>query len=111
MSPRPTLTFGMWCRLSYIHGAHSLTRHIPKLCTFYRFDDGSVVLRAKDPPTMFRVHRALIARHSEVFRHMFLMPQPEHQEDTEFIEGCPVVDVHDAASDMSGLLRALYDGP
>ncbi|KAF8512916.1 hypothetical protein JB92DRAFT_2926149 [Gautieria morchelliformis] len=75
------------------------------------FDDGSVVLRAKDPPTLFRVHRALIARHSEVFRHMFSMPQPEHPVEAEVIEGCPVVDLHDSASDMTSLLRALYDGP
>lgn len=76
-----------------------------------RFDDGSVVLRVKDPPTLFRVHRALIARHSEVFRDMFAMPQPENGDDAEMIETCPVVDLHDSANDMSSLLRALYDGP
>ena len=98
---------------SLIFGLQSfvLPGHCFLIFVFYRFDDGSVVLRAKDPSTLFRVHRALMARHSEVFRHMFSMPQPEQQGETELIESCPVVDIHDSASDMTSLLRALYDGP
>lgn len=102
-SPLGILTSGVSRLFLY---THNFLNHM-----FPRFDDGSVVLRAKDPPTLFRVHRAMIARHSEVFRHMFLIPQPEHRVETETIEGCPVVDLHDSASDMSSLLRALYDGP
>ncbi|KAF8518709.1 hypothetical protein BU17DRAFT_76104 [Hysterangium stoloniferum] len=75
------------------------------------FDDGSIVLRAKEPVMLFRVHRALIARHSEVFRNMFMIPQPQTRGDTELVEGCPVVDIYDSANDVSSLLRALYDGP
>jgi len=81
------------------------------LTNFARFDDGSVVLRAKDPHVLFRVHRALIARHSEVFRNMFLIPQPPPDDHTAMIEGCPVVELHDSAKDVASLLRALYDGP
>ncbi|GJJ10916.1 hypothetical protein Clacol_005144 [Clathrus columnatus] len=43
------------------------------------FDDGSIVLRANNPTTLFRVHRAMLARHSEVFRNMFAIPQPQSQ--------------------------------
>lgn len=60
---------------------------------------------------MFRVHRALIARHSEVFRHMFSFPQPPNVDKADIIEGCPVVELHDATNDIASLLRAIYDGP
>ncbi|KIJ55806.1 hypothetical protein M422DRAFT_200144 [Sphaerobolus stellatus SS14] len=75
------------------------------------FDDGSVVLRAECPTMLFRVHRALIARHSEVFRNMFEIPQPPNNEQSEMIEGCPVIDLHDNSADLASLLCALYDGP
>lgn len=68
------------------------------------FDDGSVVLKVQK--TMFKVHRTLLSSHSIVFADMFSVPQPAARDQ---IEGCPVVDVPDAANDFTYLLTAIYD--
>lgn len=69
------------------------------------FDDGNVVLIAED--TLFRVHRGILSHHSDVFRDMFLFPQPEEYEQ---IERCPVVHLSDTQRDLGILLGALYEG-
>ncbi|KAI0079864.1 hypothetical protein K474DRAFT_1730503 [Panus rudis PR-1116 ss-1] len=69
------------------------------------FDDGNVVLIAEH--VAFKVHKGQLERHSEVFRDLFTIPQPR---DTELIDGCPWVELHDTPSDVLYLLRALYDG-
>lgn len=68
------------------------------------FDDGSIVLIAGD--TMFRVHRSTLCTHSTVFEDMFKVAQPSGE---GMIDGCPTVEVHDQASDMACLLKALYN--
>ncbi|CAL1715631.1 unnamed protein product [Somion occarium] len=85
------------------------------------FSDGSVVLRAEQ--TLFRVHMSQLSRHSLLFRDMFTLPQPSTasepspsaihspQTDLGYIEGCPVIHLHDKAEDLANLLIALYDGP
>lgn len=68
------------------------------------FDDGSVVLKVQT--TLYRVHRSTLTSHSTVFKDMFGLPQPagEHA-----IEGCPIIDMPDKATDFSLLLKAIYD--
>ncbi|KAJ6621861.1 hypothetical protein B0H10DRAFT_2346449 [Mycena sp. CBHHK59/15] len=73
------------------------------------FDDGNVVLATSDSPTAFRVHRSVLARHSEVFESMFLVPQPL-TEVVETMDGCQVVRMWDSPTDLSNLIIALYDG-
>lgn len=68
------------------------------------FDDGSVILVAQT--TGFRVHRGLLARHSEIFHDMFSMPQPP---EVETFEGCQVVCLSDDAADVATILGILYD--
>ncbi|KAI4520192.1 hypothetical protein K525DRAFT_248791 [Schizophyllum commune Loenen D] len=69
------------------------------------FDDGNIVLQAED--TQFRVHRSILAIHSNVFRGMLSLPQVGCDE--EKIDGCPVVFLPgDAAQDMTYLFMAIY---
>ncbi|KAJ6585165.1 hypothetical protein B0H19DRAFT_1206741 [Mycena capillaripes] len=72
-------------------------------------DDGNVVLQTEDSPTAFRVHRSVMARHSEVFESMFLVPQPASNV-VETMDGCQVVRMWDSPVELSNLIIALYDG-
>lgn len=79
------------------------------------FTDGSVILRAEN--IIYRVHISQLSRHSMFFRDLFTLPQgcqadvPHNDNDTNVLEGCPVIHLHDTAEDVSNLLTALYDGP
>lgn len=70
------------------------------------FEDGNVIIITGN--TAFRVHRGILSRHSEVFRDMFDIPQPEG--DAETLDGAPVVHLPDSLHDITHLLCALYDG-
>ncbi|KAJ7759180.1 hypothetical protein B0H16DRAFT_1534697 [Mycena metata] len=67
------------------------------------YSDGSVVLQAQG--TQFRVHWSLLAQHSVFFRDMQALPQPPDQPS---VEGCPVIELHDAIADVKNLLTVLY---
>ena len=72
------------------------------------FDDGNVVLIAEN--TGFRVYRGVLAKHSEIFRDMFLLPHPDSElaiEDT--YDGCPIVRMaEDEAHEWEVVLGVLY---
>ena len=68
------------------------------------FDDGNIILLVED--IAFKVHQGQLERHSDVFRGMLSLPQP----DSEAIDGIPWVELHDDPSDVLHLLSALYDG-
>ena len=69
------------------------------------FEDGNVILVAGD--VAFRVHRGQLERHSEIFRDLFSLPQPVDQ---PTFQGSPIIQLYDSPSDITFLLRALYDG-
>ena len=69
------------------------------------FTDGNIVLIAGS--TAFKVHRGQLERHSEIFRDLFSIPQPEVQEE---FDGSPWVEIFDSPGDVHYLLMALYDG-
>ncbi|KZP21992.1 hypothetical protein FIBSPDRAFT_825261 [Athelia psychrophila] len=71
------------------------------------FFDGNIVIDASS--TLFRVHRGVLARNSDVFRDLFLVPQPAGDSPNE-IDGCAVVTMHDSAEDWAYVLNAMYDG-
>ena len=71
------------------------------------FADGNIVLVARG--IAFKVHRGELQRHSEVFRDLFSMPQPQGEEQA-LIDDCEWVELYDAPSDVLHLLSALYDG-
>ncbi|KAI8971161.1 hypothetical protein BD414DRAFT_426567 [Trametes punicea] len=77
------------------------------------FDDGNVILFAEDTASdaavAFKVHRGVLARHSEIFQSMFELATPISG-DIELTHGCPIVRMHDRPTELSALIRALYDG-
>lgn len=70
------------------------------------YDDGTIVIKAEN--TLFRVYRGQLVRRSEVL--CKLLSSPELKPDEE-VEGCPVVELFDSASDVEHLLRAMLSGP
>lgn len=70
----------------------------------YWFDDGSVVVIAQN--TAYKIHKSVLARHSEVFNGLFSVPQTCAD---DHVDGCPVVPIPDSSADFSNLLQALYD--
>lgn len=69
------------------------------------FEDGNLTVLAGD--VHFRLHRGVLATHSEVFRDMFMLP-PVISGGIETKEGCPVVHLVDRASDLALFFEALY---
>ncbi|KAN0139869.1 hypothetical protein V8E53_002531 [Lactarius tabidus] len=80
------------------------------------FEDGNIVLLVEDdnhnPLRAFKVHRSVLARHSEVFETMLDIPQPTPGASSmiEHIDDCPVVRMYDHPKALSDLIKALYDG-
>lgn len=71
------------------------------------FEDGNVIVVAQK--TAYRFHRGALSRHSEIFRGLFTVPQPEASS-TQTMDGCPVIHVTDSSYDFKHLLRVVYDG-
>jgi hypothetical protein len=70
------------------------------------FPPDVIVIRAENK--IFRVLGGILAARSTVFRDMIAFPQPANNE-TENIDGFPVVRLHDSAEDVTSFLRAIYD--
>ncbi|KAJ7771384.1 hypothetical protein DFH07DRAFT_734629 [Mycena maculata] len=70
------------------------------------FPRDTIVIRAED--TIFQVSSSILAARSTVFRDMVAFPQPP-SEDTEIMDGSPVVRLQDAAADVEVFLRAIFD--
>ncbi|KAJ7636400.1 hypothetical protein FB45DRAFT_741793 [Roridomyces roridus] len=69
------------------------------------FPNANLILRAEN--TLFRVLSDILAARSSVFRDMVTFPQPD--EETEVLEGCPVVCIHDSAAEAEVFLKAVFD--
>ena len=69
------------------------------------FKDGNVILVAGG--VAFKVHRGQLERHSEIFRDLLSLPQPVDQ---PTFRGFLIVQLYDSPSDITFLLRTLYDG-
>jgi hypothetical protein len=68
------------------------------------FEDGTVVIQAGN--SLYRVFRGILAARSPVFRDMFQLPQPP---DCPLFEGCPVVQIWDSPTELTALLRAIFE--
>jgi hypothetical protein len=68
------------------------------------FDDGNIVIQAGN--TQFRVYRGVLAARSTVFQDMLSFPQPP---DSELVEGCPLVQLHDSTAEVTVFLKAIFD--
>ncbi|GLB43813.1 hypothetical protein LshimejAT787_1403250 [Lyophyllum shimeji] len=80
-----------------------MARNLPTRSDFW-YSDGSIVLLIEG--TGFRVHQSILSQHSDVFADLFTVPQPS--DDTESIEGCPVVHLADRLADFTDVMKALY---
>lgn len=70
----------------------------------FNYDDGSLVLHVEN--TLFRIHRSILASHSEFCADMLKVPQPAN---SLTVDGCPVVHLPDTPGDFVDLLKALYN--
>ncbi|KAJ7048647.1 hypothetical protein C8F01DRAFT_1070369 [Mycena amicta] len=71
------------------------------------FADDNLILRADN--TVFRVSKGVLAARSTVFRDMLAFDSPSVEDGEEMVDGCPVVRLHDSASDVEVFLRAIFD--
>ncbi|KAJ7747295.1 hypothetical protein B0H16DRAFT_1280384, partial [Mycena metata] len=72
------------------------------------FDDGNIVLSAKDgkgQTIYFRLSKRILAKNSPVFKDMLAMPTPET---VEHYDGIPLVEMPDDADDLRLLLSLLF---
>jgi hypothetical protein len=67
------------------------------------FSDGDFVLRVEKH--LFRVHHDRLQA-SDIFTDMLALPQPSH---ADCIDGCPFVELTDAAADWLVALKWMYD--
>jgi len=70
-------------------------------------EDGNIVLAVQGK--YFRVHRSILSSYSAVFKDMFDSSQSSEGDRSEFIEQCPVIQLHDAVTDVQMVLKAMYD--
>ncbi|KAJ7041874.1 hypothetical protein C8F04DRAFT_994138 [Mycena alexandri] len=68
------------------------------------FFDGGLVVQAEQ--SLYRVSGGILAARSPVFKDMLSFTQPS---DSETIDGCPVVKLHDSAADVTCFFRAIFD--
>ncbi|KAJ6632217.1 hypothetical protein B0H10DRAFT_1976581 [Mycena sp. CBHHK59/15] len=68
------------------------------------FEDDTLILRAED--SLFRVSKGVLSARSPVMKAMFSgMPKSGG----DILYGCPVVDLHHSASDVTYFLKAIFD--
>lgn len=72
------------------------------------FDDGNVILVAKDGATSVRLHRSVLSLHSEIFKDILSLPSRD--EDNEMIEGCPVVHLQESPGELVLFFDLFYSG-
>lgn len=73
--------------------------------------DGNIVLIDERRSILFRIHKSMLSRQSQVFSDMFALPTaittPAGDDDT--LEDLPLIRMHDSAEDLEALLTYLYD--
>ncbi|KAJ7494271.1 hypothetical protein B0H11DRAFT_1802506 [Mycena galericulata] len=76
----------------------------PKRVEDLWFEDGNIVVQAEN--SQFRVYRGVLAARSTVFQNMLSFPQPP---ELELVEGCPLVRLHDYATEVTAFLKAIFE--
>ncbi|KAJ7042106.1 hypothetical protein C8F04DRAFT_1031061 [Mycena alexandri] len=76
----------------------------PKRVIDLWFEDGNVVIQAED--YQFCLFKSFLTTRSPIFTDTFSIPQPE---EAERINGCPVLRIHDSATDAAHFFKAIFD--
>jgi hypothetical protein len=81
-------------------------------CPDLWFDDGNIVIRTflsdKKAYAASKVHKSILASHSNVFHDLFDGPQVAFDVASDRYDGVPVIDLPDSPSEVNNFLRALY---
>ncbi|KAJ6548098.1 hypothetical protein DFH09DRAFT_1504563 [Mycena vulgaris] len=67
------------------------------------FEDGNIAIQAGN--SQFRVYRGILAARSPVFKDMLSFPQPP---DSELVDGCPLVRLTDAATEVTAFSKVIF---
>jgi len=76
------------------------------------FDDGNLIIRTvlsdNRAYTVCKVHKSVLASHSNVFHDLFDGPQAAFDAASDQYDGLPVIQLPDAPSEVNDFLKALY---
>ncbi|KAI0266833.1 hypothetical protein BC834DRAFT_873753 [Gloeopeniophorella convolvens] len=75
------------------------------------FDDGNIIVRTvvqDKSQTVYKVHKAVLATHSIVFRELFDGPQAAFYAASELYDDLPVMELPDPPKETNDFLKALY---
>jgi hypothetical protein len=76
------------------------------------FDDGNLVIRTvlsdNRAYTVCKVHKSVLASHSNVFHDLFDGPQAAFDVASDQYDGLPVIQLPDSPSEVNDFLKALY---
>ncbi|KAF9558725.1 hypothetical protein CPC08DRAFT_751318 [Agrocybe pediades] len=90
------------------HHACNVEQEGPAERSYLWFNDGNVVLQAEKK--LFRVHKTVLALHSDFFSDMFSLPEPQDDASQPTCdEGCPLIFLSDSATDVTCLLSSIYE--
>ncbi|KLO13612.1 hypothetical protein SCHPADRAFT_940272 [Schizopora paradoxa] len=81
--------------------------------------DGNIILAAASSASssderssmVFRVHKSVLSRQSQVFSDMFALPTQSTTsvDNDDIMDGLPLIRMHDSAEEIEALLKYLYD--
>jgi hypothetical protein len=75
------------------------------------FHDGNIIIRtvfSENACTVYKVHKSILASHSNVFYDLFDGPQTAFDTASDYYEGLPVIELPDPPSQCNDFLKALY---
>ena len=81
---------------------HSEVSKNPEKDEEFWFDDGNIVIIAGD--TAFRLYQGVLSSVSPAFKNLFSDARPE---DTDTMDGCPIVRLYDSPTELRHFFRLI----